>query len=616
MDAKPEQVLLESLERGLVTLTLNRPERRNALNPELGLRLVEAATRAATDPEVRAVLLKGAGGTFCVGGDVKAMVAGAGRDETPDRRFELLRHRVEVSRLLHDMRKPTLAMISGSAAGAGLSLALACDLRIAGKSAKLTTAFAKVGLSGDYGGTYFLTRLVGSAKARELYLTSPILMADEALALGLVTRVVPDAELEAAARELAVSLAQGPSVALGYIKQNINAAELNRPGQSQCRRLSALNPFLHPHLDRGRPGVADVLDIIDLVARAQFLEIAGQHTVAGEIQEPALLGQQEAEILLGIELRDLPQKLVLGVVLGLAGAALALVLQLDQLILGDPERFVDGVVKIGCLKFALQMIGLMGHHEVLAARDSHLNAHHRRDRAAAGLGALIDPDAAASEPIVDLLQLLDPVADLLLRPGGACHVVEGDLDGALHGRALCCCEHLSRTYGRPSRFAPGRLSVHASPPPRHPDLERPDAPRDGKSQDREHDDASHQLIGLHQISGLEHEGADAGFRTDHLGGDHEEERDRSGDAEPGDDVGKRARQDHLAHDAEKRQFEALRHADEVSRDLIDAAVDGDHGGEEHAERDGGDLRGLADAEPEDEQRQERDLRDREQRGHD
>ena len=225
MDAKSDPVLLETLDRGLLTLTLNRPERRNALNPELGMRLVEAATRAAANPDVRAVLLKGAGGTFCVGGDVKAMASGAGREETPDRRFELLRHRVEVSRLLHDMRKPTLAMISGSAAGAGLSLALACDLRIAGKSAKLTTAFAKVGLSGDYGGTYFLTRLVGSAKARELYLTSPILMADEALALGLVTRVVPDAELEAAAQELAMSLAQGPSIALGYIKQNINTAE-------------------------------------------------------------------------------------------------------------------------------------------------------------------------------------------------------------------------------------------------------------------------------------------------------------------------------------------------------------------------------------------------------
>src|SRR5438128_881986 len=142
--ANMDEVLLESLDDGLLTLTLNRPERRNALNPELGLRLVEAATRAATDPDVRAVLIKGAGGTFCVGGDVKAMAAGgAGRNETLDRRFELLRQRMEVSRLLHEMRKPTLAMIAGSAAGAGLSIALACDLRLAGKSAKLTTAFGR-----------------------------------------------------------------------------------------------------------------------------------------------------------------------------------------------------------------------------------------------------------------------------------------------------------------------------------------------------------------------------------------------------------------------------------------------------------------------------------------
>jgi 2-(1,2-epoxy-1,2-dihydrophenyl)acetyl-CoA isomerase len=225
MDAQADQVLLESLDRGLLTLTLNRPERRNALNAELGMRLVEAVSRAAGDPAVRAVLVKGAGGTFCVGGDVKAMAAGAGRDETLDHRFEMLRQRVEVSRLLHEMRKPTMAMIAGSAAGAGLSIALACDLRIAGKSAKLTTAFAKVGLSGDYGGTYFLTRLVGSAKARELYLTSPILMADEAFAMGLVTRVVADEQLEAEAHDLATSLAHGPSIALGYIKQNINTAE-------------------------------------------------------------------------------------------------------------------------------------------------------------------------------------------------------------------------------------------------------------------------------------------------------------------------------------------------------------------------------------------------------
>jgi 2-(1,2-epoxy-1,2-dihydrophenyl)acetyl-CoA isomerase len=136
-----------------------------------------------------------------------------------------LRRGMEVSRILHEMPKPVVAQVDGAAAGAGLSIALACDLRVAGASAKITTAFAKVGLSGDYGGTYFLTHLLGSAKARELYLTSPVLTAQEALALGIVTRVVPDAEVEAAAHELAMSLAHGPSVTLGYIKRNINNAE-------------------------------------------------------------------------------------------------------------------------------------------------------------------------------------------------------------------------------------------------------------------------------------------------------------------------------------------------------------------------------------------------------
>jgi 2-(1,2-epoxy-1,2-dihydrophenyl)acetyl-CoA isomerase len=123
------------------------------------------------------------------------------------------------------MPKPVVAQIDGAAAGAGLSIALSCDLRVAGASAKITTAFAKVGLSGDFGGTYFLTQMLGSAKARELYLMSPVLTAQEALALGMVTKVVPDAEVEAAAHELAMSLAQGPTVTLGYIKTNINNAE-------------------------------------------------------------------------------------------------------------------------------------------------------------------------------------------------------------------------------------------------------------------------------------------------------------------------------------------------------------------------------------------------------
>ncbi len=219
-----DDVLLESLDGGLLTLTLNRPERRNALNDQLAERLLESMQYAASNTDVRAVLLQGAGKHFCVGGDVKSMASTDRTANSSDREFSL-RRRMDVSRLLHEMPKPTVAVINGAAAGAGMSLALACDLRIAGESAKLTPAFAKVGLSGDYGGTYFLTHLIGSAKAYELYLTSPLLNAGQAQELHLVSRVVPDAELASAAQELAYSLAQGPTATFGLMKQNLNLAE-------------------------------------------------------------------------------------------------------------------------------------------------------------------------------------------------------------------------------------------------------------------------------------------------------------------------------------------------------------------------------------------------------
>src|SRR6201996_7725161 len=217
------ETVLQNLESGLLTITMNRPERRNALNPDMTLGLVAAARRAAEDHEVRAVLLKGAGGTFCVGGDVKSMADGSRAPMSFENKMVNLRRGMEVSRILHEMSKPVVAQLDG--AGAGLSIALSCDFRVASQSVKITTAFAKVGLSGDYGGTYFLTKMLGSAKARELYLLSPVLTAQEALALGMVTRVVPDAEIDAAAREFAMSLAQGPSITYGYIKRNINNAE-------------------------------------------------------------------------------------------------------------------------------------------------------------------------------------------------------------------------------------------------------------------------------------------------------------------------------------------------------------------------------------------------------
>ncbi len=233
-----DRALLETLEDGVLTLTMNRPDRLNALNTEMLQRLFDALGRAAADPAIGVVVLTGAGRGFCAGGDVKAMAERGASKAGFDERVQDLRRRMEVSRLLHEIPKPTIAMLRGPVAGAGLSLALACDLRIAGETLRLTTAFAKVALSGDFGGSWFLTRLVGPAKARELYLTAPVLGAAEALALGLVNRVVAEDALQAETRALASSLAQGPRVTLGYIKQNMNLAE--RAGLAEVMDAEAL----------------------------------------------------------------------------------------------------------------------------------------------------------------------------------------------------------------------------------------------------------------------------------------------------------------------------------------------------------------------------------------
>jgi len=194
--------------------------------------LLEALPRLAASAEVGVVVLTGAGRGFCAGGDVKAMAEGRefGGD-TLEEKASALRSQMEVSRWLHEMPKPTLAMVRGAAAGAGLSLAMACDMRVASENARFATAFARVGYSGDFGGSYYLTQLVGTAKARELYYTAEILDAKQALALGLVNRVVPDADLEPETRALAERLARGPRVALRYMKRNMNAAESGTLGE-------------------------------------------------------------------------------------------------------------------------------------------------------------------------------------------------------------------------------------------------------------------------------------------------------------------------------------------------------------------------------------------------
>jgi len=218
--------LLEELKDKVAVLTLNRPDRLNAMSPPMLDALLEALPRLAADPEVGVVVLTGAGRGFCAGGDVKAMAEGRESiGTTLEEKAQGLRSRMEVSRWLHEMPKPTIAMVRGAAAGAGLSLALACDLRVASDSARFATAFARVGYSGDFGGSWFLTQLVGTAKARELYFTADIMDAQQALALGIVNRVVPDVRLEDETMALAARLARGPRIAYRYMKRNFNAAE-------------------------------------------------------------------------------------------------------------------------------------------------------------------------------------------------------------------------------------------------------------------------------------------------------------------------------------------------------------------------------------------------------
>ena len=220
--------LLETRQDGVAILTMNRPEARNALSqPMLGA-LLEALPRLAADPEVGAIVITGAGGAFCAGGDVKGFAAtdgGANHGRSPEQAAHALRQSMEVSRWLHDMPKITIASIPGAAAGAGLSIALACDFRIAARGAKITTAFAKVGLSGDFGGTYFLTQLVGSAKAKELYLLSDVILAEEAERIGMVNRAVDLRELEAETMALARRFANGARITQGLMKRNLNIAE-------------------------------------------------------------------------------------------------------------------------------------------------------------------------------------------------------------------------------------------------------------------------------------------------------------------------------------------------------------------------------------------------------
>ncbi len=220
-----DQILVSRDDR-VITFTLNRPEARNALSDDLTRALRRGLAWAAEDNSVGAVVLTGAGSAFCSGGDVKGMGAKPkGDPPSHERQFRSMvqRHR-ELAGAMYAMRKPTIAALPGAAAGAGMALALSCDMRVAADSAFLTTAYARIGLSGDYGVAWLLTRVVGPGRARELLLTSQRVNAERALTIGLVNQVVSGERLMASTMELAQQLASGPAVALGYIKDNLSEA--------------------------------------------------------------------------------------------------------------------------------------------------------------------------------------------------------------------------------------------------------------------------------------------------------------------------------------------------------------------------------------------------------
>jgi len=246
-----EDILKSNLEDGVLTLTLNRPASLNSITITLLRLLTEATREAARSPDVRVVVLTGAGRAFSSGGDIKQLDAideddplwvrlrtdpvWNGVDSSTDRYGRA----AECALFLHDMPKPTIAMVRGPCVGVALSLAAACDFRFASDTAMFSSAFAKVGLSGEMGASYFLTKALGSWKAREILLLSDRIKADEALRIGLVNKVVADADLDRETLAFARQLAKGPPLAYRYLKENINAAETGR--LDDMLRLEARN---------------------------------------------------------------------------------------------------------------------------------------------------------------------------------------------------------------------------------------------------------------------------------------------------------------------------------------------------------------------------------------
>ena len=219
-----EQTVLVENQGGVRIIALNRPDVLNALNGEIMGALVDATADAARDASVGCVVVTGAGRGFCSGGDLKGdrggpMVASNEQGGRNEQSFARLRSFMETSKLLHEMTKPTIAMVNGPVAGAGIGIAGACDLRFAGQSATFLAAFDKIGAGGDFGSSWFWTKILGTGVARELFFLSEKLSAEAAFGKGIYTKLFDDATL----RE--ETLKVGPRVGYRYMKINLNAAE-------------------------------------------------------------------------------------------------------------------------------------------------------------------------------------------------------------------------------------------------------------------------------------------------------------------------------------------------------------------------------------------------------
>lgn len=211
-------VLLEASHEGIATLVMNRPDKLNALNSELSTALNEALARIAEDESIRVVVLSGAGRAFCAGGDLGAIGRGRERNETAELE-PILRAGMQAVLKMRLMPQPVIAAVNGAAAGAGMNIALAADIRIAADTATFGENFCRVGLFPDYGGTFFLPQLVGPSIAAEMFYTGDMIDALAALRMGIVSRVVPAVQLEAEVKTFAGKIAQGPPIAIRAVKK-------------------------------------------------------------------------------------------------------------------------------------------------------------------------------------------------------------------------------------------------------------------------------------------------------------------------------------------------------------------------------------------------------------